>query len=187
MARWLDRWGVAGSFVWGLAEATLFFVVPDVIVGAVALVAPRKALHAAAAAVIGGLAGGLVVFLWADGSAGSARAAIDAVPAIPGSMFADAGRALEDRGGIVMLAAAFTGIPYKVWALEMTLRGWSLPSILAWTIPARAIRLGLIAGVAGGIGLWLRGPIARRPWIALGVWLAVWVAIYAEYWTRVGF
>jgi hypothetical protein len=102
-------------------------------------------------------------------------------------MFSESGRALAQHGGIVMLAAAFTGIPYKVWALEMIFGDWSLPSVVAWTIPARAMRLGLVAGVAALVGWLGRRLIARRPRLALGGWLAIWVAIYAEYWTRVGF
>jgi hypothetical protein len=184
---WLERWGIAASFAWGLAEATLFFIVPDVIVGAVALVAPRKAVRAAGAAVAGAVAGGAVLFVWAQVSEPSVRAAIDGVPAVPARMFVEAGRALAENGGVVMLAAAFTGIPYKVWALEMIVRGWSLPSLAAWTIPARAVRLGLVAGVAALVGWLARRQIARRPWPALGVWLAFWVVVYVDYWTRVGF
>jgi hypothetical protein len=187
MARWLERWGAWASFAWGLAEATLFFVVPDVVVGAVALVAPRKALRAAGAAIAGAVLGGMVLFVWAQASESSAGVAVEGVPAVHPWMFSESGRALAEHGGIVMLAAAFTGIPYKVWALEMIFGDWSLPSVVAWTIPARAMRLGLVAGVAALVGWLGRRLIARRPRLALGGWLAIWVAIYAEYWTRVGF
>ena len=186
IARWLDRWGTAASFVWGFAEATLFFIVPDVIVGAVALVAPRKALRAAAAAVAGAVVASVALFAWANAWGQTARAAIAAVPAVHPWMFADAARGLADHGGVVMITSAFTGIPYKVWAFEMVVENWTLPSLMAWTIPARALRLGLVAGGAGLVGWFGRRRIMVGPWLVLGVWLAIWVAIYVEYWTRVG-
>ena len=185
--RWLERWGVAASFGWGLAEGILFFIVPDVIVGAVALFAPRRALRAAGAAVAGGVIGGIVIFAWTHASEASARAAIDAVPAIPAYMFADAGRSLVNGGGVVMLASAFTGTPYKVWALEMTALGWSLPSLVAWTVPARAIRLGGLAALTGLAGRAGRAWISRHPRASAGGWLGIWIVVYAVYWTRTGF
>lgn len=187
VARWLGRWGVAGSLVWGFAEATLFFVVPDVIVGAVAIFSPRKAAWAGLAAVGGAILGGAILFAWAQSAEASATSAVDAVPAIHSWMFSEAGTALREHGGITVTAAAFTGIPYKVVALEMTTQGWSLPSLMAWTIPGRGLRFGLVAGVAGLFGFLAAGWIRRRRRLVLGVWLAIWVAIYAEYWARVGF
>ena len=178
---------MASSFGWGLAEGTLFFIVPDVVVGAVSLLVPRKALRAAAAAVAGGVIGGILIFAWTHGSEASARAAIDTVPAIPASMFAEAKRSLVGHGGVVMLASAFTGTPYKVWALEMTALGWSLPSLIAWTIPARAIRLGGLAALMGFAGWAGRTTIGRHRRAALGAWFGVWVVVYAVYWTRTGF
>lgn len=187
LPRWLRAGAVAGSAAWGFAEATLFFIVPDVLLGAVGLVAPRRAPAAVSAAVAGALAGSLVLFGWVRGSEPSARETIDAVPAIPARMFDDAAIALEERGGAVMLASAFTGIPYKVWAVEMVAGGWSFASFLAWTLPARGIRFLLIGAGTALVGLMFRRRIAARPWVALAAWGAIWVAIYIEYWRRVGF
>lgn len=38
----LERRGVGVSFMWGLSEATLFFLVPDIPVGGVALFSLRR-------------------------------------------------------------------------------------------------------------------------------------------------
>lgn len=184
--RWLERWGVLASFVWGLAEATLFFVVPDVVVGAVAIVAPRKALTAALAAVAGAVVGGIVWWLAAS-SPDTATHVVDSVPAIHGSAFVEASARISDSGGAALLAAPFTGIPYKVWALELALRGWALPPLLLWTVAGRALRLVPLALVTAAAGWaarrWLR--VASRNLLIL--WGAGWIVIYAVYWSRTGF
>ena len=46
-----------GAAVWGFAEATLFFIVPDVLLSWIALHAPRKALVACLWAVVGAPSG----------------------------------------------------------------------------------------------------------------------------------
>ena len=43
------------AFVWGMAEATFFFVVPDVYLGFIALLHPRRALMATMMAVGGAI------------------------------------------------------------------------------------------------------------------------------------
>jgi len=41
--QWMLGWpGIALAFVWGLAEGTLFFVVPDVLLSLAALFGPRE-------------------------------------------------------------------------------------------------------------------------------------------------
>ena len=62
MVVWLGRFGLVLAAVWGFSEATLFFIVPDVIVGLIALHHPRKALWAGGAAVAGACVGGALLY-----------------------------------------------------------------------------------------------------------------------------
>ena len=57
--RWLN--GLAAS--WGAAEATLFFIVPDVLLSRMALQDRRRALQACLWALAGALAGGTLVWM----------------------------------------------------------------------------------------------------------------------------
>jgi membrane protein YqaA with SNARE-associated domain len=50
------------AFIWGLAEATLFFIVPDVYLGFVALFDWRRALRALAAPIAGAVLGGALMY-----------------------------------------------------------------------------------------------------------------------------
>src|SRR5437667_439728 len=50
-------WAARVGLLWGFAEATLFFIVPDVLLGAVALFAPRAAPRLLAFTLAGALVG----------------------------------------------------------------------------------------------------------------------------------
>ena len=76
------RWpGTVLVFLWGFAEGTLFFILPDVPLSFVALFLPRRALLHMAAIVAGAVLAGAVMFTWADHSPG-ARAGVAHVPEI---------------------------------------------------------------------------------------------------------
>jgi 1-acyl-sn-glycerol-3-phosphate acyltransferase len=57
-----SRRGLALAFAWGVAEAVLFPVVPDVAVALMAVAAPRRFLPLALASTVGSLAGGAVCY-----------------------------------------------------------------------------------------------------------------------------
>jgi membrane protein YqaA with SNARE-associated domain len=186
LAGWLDRWGTATALGWGFAEATLFFVVPDAAVGAVALLVPRRAWRAALAAVMGAVVGGIALWIGAEVAGQTSRSVIDGVPAIPSSMFEDVRRSLATHGGAAMLIAPFSGIPYKVYALEMSLAGWSLPSLVGWTLLGRSLRLGPVAVALAAAG-WLARRIGVPERVQVALYVAGWAALYATYWWLRGF
>ena len=63
---------------WGLAEATLFFIVPDVLLTWLAGFRPRLVWRAVAACLGGALLGGLLMYLAAADSPERMRALLDA-------------------------------------------------------------------------------------------------------------
>ena len=182
MVGWLGRFGLVLAAVWGFAEATLFFIVPDVIVGLIALHFPRKALWAGVAAVAGACVGGAMLYVIGGQVGDDLRVVMDAVPAIDPVMLDRAHDALLEDGGMAIVNAPSQGIPYKLYVTEWSLLGWSLPSLMLWTIPARAIRIvgfGIVMGIAG----WLvRHPIERRPGGWSVAYVAAWAAFYAYFW-----
>lgn len=184
---WLDRWGTWSSFVWGVAEATLFFIVPDVIVGAVAVFRPRRALASVVAAIAGALVGGLILYVAARGGGAGVRSIIEAVPGIRPETVARVQAELDGHGGTALVLAPFSGIPYKIYAVEWSLRGWGLPALLAWTVPARAVRIVPVALLAGGAGFVLRRWLERRPDVWLRLYGLGWVAVYVVYFRANGF
>lgn len=182
IARWLERFGIVASAAWGFAEATLFFFVPDVAVGATGLIRPRRALAAAAAAVGGALIGGTILYLVTGAVGTEMRSVMDAVPSIRPSMLEEARLGLLEQGGFAMFLGPFQSIPYKLYVTEWTLMGGSLPSLIAWTLPARAVRILPFGLLMAGVGILLRRRLQARPGPWLALYLASWVAFYAVYW-----
>ena len=68
----------AAAFAWGFAEATLFFVVPDVWLTLIAVRRGlRPALVACGWALAGALAGGLAMYAWGAFDTATAREALE--------------------------------------------------------------------------------------------------------------
>jgi membrane protein YqaA with SNARE-associated domain len=184
---WLRRLGLWLAFIWGVAEATLFFIVPDVVVGAVATFRPRRAMAAAGAAIAGALVGGMILYGLAAGLGSDLRDVVEGVPGIPPEMVARSQDELLEHGGLALVLAPFSGTPYKIYAAEWAIRGWGLPALLAWTVPARAIRIVPIALIAAVVGMLGRKWVMQRS----GLWLVgyglIWTVFYIFYFRANGF
>jgi len=169
-------------FGWGFAEATVFFIVPDVAVGLAALLRPRRTATATAAAVAGGVAGSV-----------SLRAAIqrgwDPEPvllALPGIRRADLDWA---RGAVAanptraFLTAAAHGTPVKVLVAEATRQGMPTGRLVSLVVLNRAPRIGVAAAAMAIVGLLGRPLVRRRPRAVAALYAAGWVAFYTWYWS----
>src|SRR6185369_13185894 len=70
------------AFAWGLAEATFFFIVPDVLLTLIACRALKPAIKATIASLAGALAGGAIMYAFGMRNPYCARVFLDNVPAI---------------------------------------------------------------------------------------------------------
>jgi hypothetical protein len=175
-----------GALLWALAEATLFFIVPDVWLTVVAVRRGiRKAMVACGFAVLGALIGGGAMYVWASAEPASARAALSHVPGISAAMVERAGAALHAQGVLAMVFGAFAGVPYKIYAVEAPGADVGLALFLAMSVPARLMRFLLLSGMAATFTGILDGLLSKR--VVLAIVIALWVAFYAVYWALVGF
>jgi hypothetical protein len=79
------------AFIWGVAEATLFFFVPDVLLSYIGLKRGVKpAVRASLIAAAGASLGGVMMYLWSTSDPATAREAVLAVPSISEAMAARA-------------------------------------------------------------------------------------------------
>lgn len=186
--RLIERRGVTTSFVWGFSEATLFFFVPDIAVGAVALYGWKRGLRAAAAAIGGAVLGGLVMYAVARGAGPGIRGFLSGLPAIPDRFFGEASAAIAEQGGTSLIHAPARGIPYKLYASEWALGGGNPVVLALWTVPARAARIvptALLASLGGVV--WDRLFGRERRGFLLALYGLVWVAVYVVYFAKIGF
>ena len=177
---------IAAAAAWGLAEATLFFVVPDVLLTWLAAFRPRLAWAAVAACLAGALAGGFAMHAAGRDSPGSMRALLDRVPAIDPALVSRTGAALEAGYGRQMLRAGFSGVPYKILAVESGARSRGLATFLGWSVPARLPRWVLVVLVARGVATAVRARMARPDRVLWGLWAALWSIVYGVYFSVMG-
>jgi membrane protein YqaA with SNARE-associated domain len=184
--RHLDRragaWTALAAF-WSFAEATIFFVVPDVIVSAIALrFGWRNGLAAACIAAFAAALGGLAVHLATGVGNVDPFPFYDALPAISPEMIDRVRNAMGSNDWpLAMLQGSFSGMPYKLYAAAAASSTATLPFVL-WSVPVRLVRFALVAVAAALIG----GPLQRRlgPRPAMAALLAFWVLFYVVYWMR---
>lgn len=170
----------AVALLWGFAEATLFFIVPDVWLSAIAVGrGRRRALWAAGWAIGGAILGGALMHVWGTLDSNGAAAALDRLPAISPAMISGVRDELERQGVAAVVIGGVTGVPYKIYAVLAQAAGLHLPLFLLISVPARAIRFVLVVLVAD----WLNKRLARR--LALrrryGVLGIAWLVFYGFY------
>ena len=170
----LPLWIVAG---WSAAEAAIFFIVADVPISWIAVRSgTRAALLAALVAALASVAGTLAVLFWAGRDPAGAAAAMAALPGIDPALISDAARRYAQGFGAV-LGGSFSGIPFKLFALEASQQGGMLLVLLAPLL--RLPRFLAIALFVGGVSHFLERWIGLRQ--RLGLLLILWIAFYAWY------
>jgi len=174
------RWRVAAT-MWGFAEATLFFVVPDMLITGLALRGLRRGFEATAFALAGALVGGVLMWHWGAHDLAAARAALDYLPAIGPDLMDRVATELRTTGIVSICIGPFVGVPYKIYAIEAAQAGAGLATFLLVSIPARAPRFILLACVAAYGARWGKRYVSERTLIA--IWLATWIINYAIYWS----
>lgn len=179
----------AVAAAWGAAEATCFFIVPDVWLSRVALRSPRRAAAASVSALVGAVVGGLATRAWARRRPRAATfAAMRRLPAINAAMLDRVEGDVRRDGFRVVLRGPVRGVPYKLYAREAGLQGVGVAPFVGWSLPARLPRFVLVAGLGAGLARLGRRilPAGVSDRIAPTVHTVVWIAFYAWYLSVVG-
>ena len=139
-------WLMAAA-LWGLAEATFFFIVPDVLLTAWALrFGIKGALRASAIAALFASLGGLALWLWGASDAAAAREAMLDIPAIGPDLIARAASDMASAWPVQLFLCAVTGVPYKLYAVEAGALHLNLAAFLLASFVARFARFALTVG-----------------------------------------
>ncbi|MGH8264206.1 MAG: hypothetical protein ACRET4_12060, partial [Steroidobacteraceae bacterium] len=132
---------------WGFAEATLFFIVPDVWLSYLALKSLRRALIACVWALLGALLGAAVLYAWARSQEANAIEWVAAVPGVGSAMLRESEAMLREQGAWALFPAMLRGMPYKTFVVAAPRTGIDLLPLLAITVPARLLRFALVSGM----------------------------------------
>jgi membrane protein YqaA with SNARE-associated domain len=177
------------GFFWGFAEATFFFIVPDVWLGWVALTARRAVWGVLAFTLLGALLGGAVMYAVSTSTEPETTAALlDGVPTVGRDAIRQVDEEMEEDGPrSVLYGPLRMGTPYKLYARSAGTQGESFLSFLLWSIPGRLERLLLFTVAALVVGTLFRTWIAAHRRRVLALYSVAWLAFYAFYVVRIGF
>ena len=175
------NWGVILSAIWGFAEGTFFFVVPDVLFTRTTLLSVKRGWVQFFVAVIGATLAGALMYLWASASPSQARSAVAAVPFLGEKIIAPTEQRWNDHGTPSLFSNPLSGVPYKVHAI-LAPSHLSLPEFLLLSLPLRAERMLLSMIVFVPLAMWARRSEGRTR-IGLRFHAGFWIAVYAIYWS----
>jgi len=134
--------------VWGFAEATLFFVVPDVLLTWIALHDARAAWRSCVWCLAGAVVGGAVMYGWGAYDVDSALVVLDCVPGVNQAMCDTVAEQLRTRGPTALFLGPVAGTPYKVYAVHAGAIPTPVALFLLASVPARLLRFVVLAGFA---------------------------------------
>jgi len=171
-------WSIIIAFVWGFAEATAFFIVPDVYLGFVALFNCRQGLPAMIAALIGAIVGGSVMYILAMNNPSGLNLFLTRIPLINATLVDDVANKMRTDGLITMLNGPLRGIPYKIYAVQAGEQSLPFLYFLLMTIPARLERFLPVVLVFGGLGKWFGTFCEKHTKFVVGGYALMWGIIY---------
>ncbi|MEQ1492239.1 MAG: hypothetical protein ABL932_16975 [Terricaulis sp.] len=171
------------AFIWGLAEATLFFFVPDVLLSYIGLKRGIKpAVRASIIAAIGASVGGIIMYLWSASDTSAAREAVLSLPAISEAMARRAAQAMAENWFLATFLGPLTSTPFKVFAMLAPHAGASLPAFALAAIVARLPRFLVVSIGVPLIGRGLSRWLSERQllWVLIGAWLLFYAVFFAR-------
>jgi len=182
-----EAWGSSLSRIWlgalwGFAEATVFFLVPDILIAAAALFSPRKSFTQVAAVLIGALLGGALMYTAADKYPDETRNAVLHVPFVKTRLLQRADLEMQSHGMWAMCLGAFSGVPYKTYAATAP-RFAPFEAFMAVSVPARLERFLIAWGIGALLGMLFRRQIEASPPAALALLTICWIGFYTYYWS----
>ena len=165
--------------IWGLAEATVFFIVPDVLLTLVALKNGKRATKLCLWTLCGALVGGVIMFWWGSHDKESAENLLIKIPAIDFEMLKEVEGQVEEGGVKAAFIGPLTGRPYKIYATSAGSSGENLAVFLLVSIPARLLRFLALTWLTTAISKSFLRKVKEGPKILLCS--CIWLSFYTWY------
>jgi len=174
-----EAWAAGIAFAWALAEATVFFISPDILLTRLALRDFRSAARAGVWAVAGALLGGALLWFAAEhGEAGALLRLFERTPGINAALVQRTAQEFSEQGLAALFTGALRGHPYKLFAVHAGAANVPLAAFLAVSACARSFRFMASITLA-----WIAGRALRRRSVAFRHWAHAffWSAFYVIY------
>jgi hypothetical protein len=175
---------IAAAFIWSFAEATIFFIVVDVLLTFIAVaLGLRAALLASLAAAVGAACGGIWMWRLGQSDPEAGIRLLSSVPFVSNAMIAGGMAGMtEANWPLAMLRGSVTGIPYKIYAVAAGKEGLTALLFFGVTIPVRLARFAIATSVVAAVSTLLGRRLSRLHRLML---LATfWLVFYGEFWLR---
>jgi membrane protein YqaA with SNARE-associated domain len=155
---WVLHWaqtpyGVPALFALSFAESSVFPVPPDILLLALGVARPQRALWYAAvcslASVLGGIAGYAIgFFAWEA----TADLFFTYVPGFTREGFASVQALYDEYGFLAVMIAGLTPIPYKIFTIASGVFGMNLPLFIVASACSRSARFFIEGGLLSVFG-----------------------------------
>jgi membrane protein YqaA with SNARE-associated domain len=167
---------------WGFAEAVFLPIVPDVVIGLFALVAPRAVPRLFVALVVGALLGTAVLYALATVAPEAVASMLLALPGITPDMLA-AARVQVAGGDPLSIAAVGPGTPLKVYTWAWATGPANPVALAIGAVLNRITRIALPLAMLAIVGLVAPAFLRRHDRLVLAAYAAFYVVAYAIYWS----
>jgi len=162
--------------VWGFGEATIFPLVPDLLLYPLAVAAPRRAASLFGWTLVGAILGSLVLSSIALNDAAAARDLVLGVPGIRPDMLEIATASVVGGDPLSMVHLG-PGVPLKLYSVAW----WAGPgtplAYVVGVIANRLVRIGAGVVVFAVLGWLAPGWVRRHEWLALAAYAAFWLVV----------
>lgn len=176
-----ERLAAQAGFWWGLAEGTVFFIVPDVWITFATLFSLRAGAVAWLFSVIGSGVAVVAVYVLTAALRIDYLAFLESIPGISAGLIQSVGASVAADGLPYTPWLVLGGIPLKLYAGLGFDSGLPLVSVLAWTAYARIARIAPTYVLAASLHIGFQRRIDARPTAWTGALAVLWVAFYVLY------
>lgn len=172
------------SALWGFLEATIFFIVPDVLLTYLATQKQRSLGPAIIAATLGALVGGGVMYLNGMTQYYASQELLLLIPAIDDTVIAKVTGLMAEHGYWGLFFGPILGLPYKIFAVQAAAMGVDPWLFFLLSIPARCLRFLLLCTLVRVlVNTFMKRLTQKQTTI---IWLCSWTVFYLTYFAVFG-
>ena len=143
---------VLAVLLWAVSEATVQPVIPDFALGLLALGTRRRLPRLLAAALAGMALGGVVTLIAAEVAPAAATAVLLHLPFVHAAGLPEVDAYLRTHGvARGFLHQPWSGIPFKLWAVEAGAHHLDPLAVIPWFVAGRALRIVAVTGAVAGL------------------------------------